>query len=155
MNILFTWILTATIFNVPHKNTNFDLIISDRLTIDALYLARGTRVPTQGVFMTLAQVNRIKGEVSSKQDTYSQLIAELEQVCESSLAEHQRVCRAQQSTLTVRIDALENDVASANNRTVKVKQRLSTLQNKYKYFRIGAYITTGLLTSALVYTALR
>lgn len=155
MNILFAWILTATIFNVPHTNTNFDLIISERLTIDALYLARGTRVPTQGVFMTLAQVNRIKGEVSSRQDTYSQLIAELEQVCESSLAEHQRVCRAQQSTLTVRIDALENEVASAKNHTVRVKQRLSALQNQYKYFRIGAYITTGLLTSALLYSALR
>ena len=155
MNLLFAWILTATAFNVPHKNTNFDLIISERLTIDALYLARGTRVPTQGVFMTLAQVNRIKGEVSSKQDTYAELIADLEHVCESSLAEHQRVCRAQQSTLTVRIDALENDVASAKNHTVRVKQRLSTLQNKYKYFRIGAYITTGLLTSALIYSALR
>ena len=151
---LMFWVLTSVSIT-PLPNRNFPLKVSERLTIDALYLAKGTCVPTQGVFLTLSQLTRIRGEIVSEHKTYSELVADLEQVCASSLAEHQRICREQHQTLTLRIDSLETELKQAHEKTATLENNLSTLQNNYKYFRIGAYITTGLLSSALVYTALR
>ena len=151
---LMFWVL-STVSITPLQNQNFPLQISERLTIDALYLAKGKRTPTQGVFLTLSQITRIRGEIASEQHTYSKLVADLEQVCASSLAEPQRVCREQHQTLTLKIDSLESELKQAHKKSAGLEQDLSTLQNNYKYFRIGAYITTGLLSSALLYTALR